>query len=61
MTIHAKDGFAFMRVVTPSVAREYEIPTHGKLTGLDRKHYKELQDLAELHRTAIESSSYRTL
>ncbi len=55
---HAKDGYAFMRVVTPSVAREYEIPLRGKLIGLDRKRYEELQNLAELHRTSIQSSPY---
>jgi hypothetical protein len=61
MTQYAKDGFSFMRVVTPSVAREYEIPLRGALTGLDAKHYEELQDLAEMHHTSIESNPYRTL
>ena len=62
MTIrYAKPHHLFMRVLTPKVAREYEIPTEGKLTGLDRKHYEELQDLAEIHRTSIECSTYETL
>jgi hypothetical protein len=57
----AKDGFAFMSVITPSVALEYELPLRGALTGINRKHYEELQDLADMHRTSVKSSPYRLL
>jgi hypothetical protein len=57
---YAKDGFAFLSVSTPSVFEEYEIPVNGKLRGRDLRNYERLQDLAEIHRTSINSSSYRT-
>ena len=56
---YARDGYLFMRVSTPRVFMEYEIPKHGKLTGIDLARYESLQALAEVHRTPINSGTYR--
>ncbi len=54
---YAKDGHIFMRVVTPQVAAEYEIPLSGELTGEALRDYKRLLDLADRHGTTINSST----
>lgn len=58
---YAKDGYAFFRVLTPQVAREYELPLTGDLIDSDLDRYEELQDLAEAHRTSIITGRYATL
>jgi hypothetical protein len=58
-TTRAREGHAFFRVETAAVFREYELPTAGKLTGAARQQYEALKDLAEIHRTGIQSSPYR--
>jgi hypothetical protein len=55
----AREGYAFFRVETPAVFREFELPTAGKLTGSAERQYGALKDLAEIHRTGIQSSPYR--
>jgi hypothetical protein len=57
---YAANGYHFARISTPSVFREYLLPlADNAMTVHDRKHYEELQNLAELHRTSITCGSYR--
>ena len=58
-TTLARQGYAFFRVETAAVFREYELPTVAKLTGPAKRQYEALKDLAEIHRTGIQSSPYR--
>lgn len=57
---YAPEGHHFARISTPSVFREYLLPSDSeRWTTEVIEHYEELQSLAEKHRTSINYGSYR--
>jgi hypothetical protein len=57
----AKDGCAFYSVITPSVAREYELPMWGELSEDELVCLDELDELAEEYGTSVRMSRYELL
>jgi len=53
MIEQARIGYRWMRVCTPQVFEEYEIPLGEPMTAKERRNYERLQHLAEAHRTSI--------
>ncbi len=47
-------------VETPSVFREVKLPANAAdWSAADKRKFKTLEDLAEIHRTYVKSSTYR--
>jgi hypothetical protein len=59
---YAREGYRFYSVITPSVAKEYELPERDEdMTAADERKYRRLETLAEKHGTHIQSSTYALL